>query len=719
MLAAANRLIGRNTTRYEPDKRLRTSREDGSQVEVVVCAGAEDEAVAIVDAMQEHHEAGTPWSEMAVLYRKHRHREAIVARLQEEDIPYTVVGGLSLFATPEIRDLEQGLRAIADPHDDVALTRMMTAGPWRLDALEILHVSRTARFDNAHLVDVVQQIVTAAEATANASADATTEPTLRAKLRRLLDVIQELQPQTFREGPFTILQRYLELTGQVLDMVAVGSTDAHRIVANIASFLRFAADWQAQHPEGTLGGFVDYLDAYQAAGGELPTSVELTEDVEGVRLMTLYQAKGLEFRHVFIPQLLVDEWPTREGYVSYFPEELLRERIQGEEIHTQEERRLLYVAITRAQDRLMLTTHAGPSAEKGSSLFVGEVLEGEDKEVTRVDRTSSWALPEEAEPDEAHADAEADGAATDRSATLLRRVMPLPSKRERRLELRLRANELIELLEGTNAADAEATAARAGLEARLADVGRSAAMAADAARAAGLDPLTLRHVAGDGAAGANLLEVAALPEKFSYSSLDTYERCPLQYAFRYVYKIPQPDRPVAAFAFGSAAHEAFEAFTRERRERLARGEEPPTREDLERHFRELWVPADFGDRPTEEAYQRRVTDLLDNFWTGEVSSIGQAIVEEQAFDLVIEDPDGGPPVVIGGFIDRIDRLPSGAVEVIDYKTGKMSSQKDVAQSLQLSIYALACRDALGLGTPGEGDPLLHGVRHPHEHHPDR
>ena len=66
---------------------------------------------------------------------------------------------------------------------------------------------------------------------------------------------------------------------------------------------------------------------------------------------------------------------------------------------------------------------------------------------------------------------------------------------------------------------------------------------------------------------------------------------------------------------------------------------------------------------------------------------------------MIEDPDGGAPVVITGSIDRIDRLPSGAVEVIDYKTGKLSSQKDVAESLQLSIYALACRDALGLGTP--------------------
>ena len=164
VLRAANRLIKRNLTRFEADKELWSERPEGLQVQVVQCAGAEDEAVAIVDAIRERlgDNAGESpdWSQAAVLYRKHKHREAIVARLREEDIPYTVVGGLSLFATPEIRDLEQALRAIADPHDDVALTRVMTAGPWRLDPLEILHVTRIARFDRrSRLVDVVTQIV--------------------------------------------------------------------------------------------------------------------------------------------------------------------------------------------------------------------------------------------------------------------------------------------------------------------------------------------------------------------------------------------------------------------------------------------------------------------------------------------------------------------------------------------------------------------------------
>ena len=160
VLDAANRLIGHNQTRFEPGKTLWSDRPTGPAVQMVTCAGPEDEAVAIVDAIRDKFGAEKRWSDVAVLYRKHKHRDAIVARLRDEDIPYTVVGGLSLFAMPEIRDLEQALRAIANPEDDVALTRLMTAGPWRLDALEILHVARIARFDTKqHLYAVIRQIV--------------------------------------------------------------------------------------------------------------------------------------------------------------------------------------------------------------------------------------------------------------------------------------------------------------------------------------------------------------------------------------------------------------------------------------------------------------------------------------------------------------------------------------------------------------------------------
>ncbi len=694
VIEAANRLIGRNETRFEPDKRLWTDKSTGVPVELHRCAGTEDEAVAIVDAIKAlaGEGSGRRYNDVAVLYRKHKHRDAIVARLRDEDIPYTVVGGLSLFEAPEIRDLEQGLRAIADPHDSAALVRMMTAGPWRMDALEILRVTRAHDFDRGTpLVEI---------AAGQRDSD-DTAPELRARLRALLASIEELNPLTWREGPYTILERYLERTGVVLDLLAAGTLEAKRSVVNIASFMRFASDWQAENPARTLAGFIAYLDAYKAAGGELPTSVELSEDVDGVRLMTLYQAKGLEFPIVIVPNLLDGEWPVREQSFGLFPRELLREQVPAGDLHTDEERRLLYVAMTRAQERLLLMTQ-GDGGEKAASRFVAELEDGAGAEMALVDRTATGEgaidADDAAMADDAGALDDGEGS-IDAALAAARRVMPLPTARERRLAMRLRASELVGLAEATAATDPEAEAARDAYAARLADLARGAAMSADEARAAGLDPLTFRSIALDTGAGANLLAIAPLPPTFSYSSLSTYEACPLRYAFSYVYRIPEPDRPAAHLTFGSTAHSAFEAFTKERRERLARGEPAPTREDLERHFTANWKPTAFGDRTTEATFERRVGRLLDNFWDGEVSSLGEAIAEELDFTLVIETADGTPPVRIYGGIDRIDRLPGGGIEVIDYKTGKISSQKGVDENLQLTIYALACRDALGLGTP--------------------
>lgn len=695
VLTAANRLIERNTARYEPDKRLRTDRTDGEPVSLVVCAGPEDEAVAIVDAIRAAVDPAEPrWSDMAVLYRKHKHREAIVARLREEDIPYTVVGGLSLFATPEIRDLEAGLRAIADPSDDVALSRLLTAGPWRLDALDLLRVTRTAAYDRRHLVEAIRAIVGTGQLSLDLAADEgtpgadpTADPALRARLRRVLGVLDELQPRAWREGPRTIVDRFLERSGQVLDLIAADTADAHRAVVNLASFLRFVADWQRANPRGSLADFVAYLDAYQQAGGELPASVELTEDVEGVRLMTLYQAKGLEFRHVFVPSLLENEWPTREGWSGFFPTELLREPALGGDGHLDEERRLLYVAMTRAQDRLTLTTQSGPGVDKGASQFVNELLDGMGPELVQIDR-AVWA-PAPPDPSDSPSPSQA----------LIRRVMPLPSRRERRLAQRLRATELIGLLEGTDPTDPETPGARERLAGQLAAIARAVTSGADEARAQGLDPLTLRDVAGADLPGASLLQVAPLPSRFSYSAFNVYEACPTRYAFQYLYRIPGPETPVGAFTFGTTAHETFEAFTKERRERAARGEPPPTRADLEATFRARWTPTGFPDKTAEEHYQRRVATLLDNFLAGEAAAEGEVIAEELRFELPLVHEDGSPPFLVTGSIDRIDRLPSGRVEVIDYKTGKLSSQKGVDESLQLSIYALACRDVLGFGTP--------------------
>ena len=610
VLTAANRLIGRNETRFEPDKRLRTDRPDGDPVELVVCAGAEDEAVAIVDAIKRRLGEATGGagrtSPSCTASTSTARRSSRGCATRTSRTPSSA--GCRLFETPEIRDLEQALRAIADPHDDVALVRMMTAGPWRLDALEILHVTPDRRASTgAHLIDVDHRDRRRRrdDGSRGRGATVTTDPATAGEAAPAPRRHRRAEPADLPRGP-------------AHDPRAVARADGHRARPDRGRHARGEADGRqhrelpalrgrlaAANPSGTLAGFVDYLDAYQAAGGELPTSVELTEDVEGVRLMTLYQAKGLEFPIVFVPQLLDGEWPTREGWSGYFPRELLREAVPEGDIHTEEERRLLYVAMTRAQERLILTTHGGPARDEGAvAVRRRDRRGGGGEDVRVVDRTARGAGAADGDGRRSR------GRRSTGSSRDARRVMPLPTARERRLALRLRASELVGLIEATDGDRPGGGGARERVRrTSWPTIGRAAAMAADEARAAGLDPLTFRTIALDTGAGANLLEVAPLPGAFSYSAFDTYERCPLQYAFRYVYRMPEP--PTARRRADASGRRPTRRSRRSRRSaasaRRAASRRRPARTSSASSARAGCRPA-FGDQTTEEGYQRRVDD---------------------------------------------------------------------------------------------------------------
>ena len=198
-------------------------------------------------------------------------------------------------------------------------------------------------------------------------------------------------------------------------------------------------------------------------------------------------------------------------------------------------------------------------------------------------------------------------------------------------------------------------------------------------------------------AGGSPFDFVPLPDWFSYSSFDMFERCPRQYALRYLCRL-ETELSSPAAAFGSVAHAAFEMFTRVRRERAAGGEGPPGRADLGRFFESAWVASPLAAEPDAEVWLQRAGPMLDRFWAEESAGTIETVGEEMRFRLRFP-LDWETSVAVTGFVDRVDRLASGAVELIDYKTGGASSAAEVESSLQLSIYALACRDALQLGRP--------------------
>ncbi|MEO6349448.1 MAG: ATP-dependent DNA helicase, partial [Candidatus Limnocylindrales bacterium] len=740
ILSAASRLIMRNQKRLKKLP-LRPIKPAGDKVEIVHVTDEQDEADVVVSWIKRTYESlpgPRRWSEIAVLYRKHRHRELIVDRLRKQDIPYVIVGGTGLFSVPEVRDAEAALRVAANPDDSAAFVRLLSAGPWRLDAPEILRLTNAAAWDARPVyqaaLDVLREraISVSEPADAGLTARAASRdpgPTLwtqsdfdeteaetvrerrgreerakwrkeqldarlRVKLERLTGLLDELVPRAQRDGPFSVLEDFLVRTNMLHDLIAVQTPESQRTVLALARFMRFVADWQLGHPRESLTDFVAYLDLYQDVGGDLDMDQQGRVDVEGVQLMTVYQAKGLEYEAVIVPRLVETQFPDTRDEQMLIPVGLLKQA-PPTDFAIDEERRLLFVAMTRAKSRLLLVPFQPTGKKNMPSRFVGEIETGNrpalapvsSDEYVRMPPPDDVAIEYRAMGPEAEVEASQPSASQSaaQSTVQLLKLMPVPLAHERRFHLRRRAVEILGNLEALGAND---VAGKQVLIEDLIQVAKEASEEADEARRAGLDPLTLNVLSRHAPAGKALLEMTALPPTFSHSQFYTYGECPLKYAFQRLYRIPIADTP-GYFEFGSVMHRAFEVYARIRQDALAAGHEAPGYDVLRDSFQAEWRPRNFADAQAAEHYSSRAEPALRRFYERELATQAQAIAFEAPFTLTIEPGGEEQSIRLYGKIDRIDRHQDGSIEITDYKTGKAKDQRDVDRDEQLSAYALA------------------------------
>ena len=170
----------------------------------------------------------------------------------------------------------------------------------------------------------------------------------------------------------------------------------------------------------------------------------------------------------------------------------------------------------------------------------------------------------------------------------------------------------------------------------------------------------------------------------SYSQLDTFMTCPLQYKYRYILRIPVP--PSAALTFGDTMHKTIRAFYE-----LVRQGGHPTKATLVKLLTDNWQHIGYRDRTYEEKMKRHGVELLEGFFDKGYDPNVIPTSLEEPFKIRIT-----PTLTLGGKIDRIDTLADGTKEIIDYKTGTAPRGRDPAKDLQLTVYAMA-------GGPPDGE----------------
>ena len=394
-----------------PDGRLHTENREGEKIRVVEFGAPQEEAQWVASEIERLHEAGARWGSMAALYRMHTHRDQLVGALQRRGIPF-VIRRFSILSNTLVRDLLAWLRLIGQPSDNVACARVLAAPYWGLEPRDLVRLAERAEKNRRRPlwdeVDAAQRELPFAR--------------MGTRLPELVALVKQLRQSARRKTASELLDDLIA----VLGVAPLPSEADHYYLDRFAGFVR---DWErkalAEAEAGEtaelagesasangerktgkrLSDFLEYLYYFNEARGDVCIEDQPADDA--VELMTVHSAKGLEFPHVFVIRLSKRDFPSGARKVVFeFPPELMKEEKPEGDFHIQEERRLFYVALTRAKQRLTLCTVV--NKWKKPSPFLEDLLE--DRKVKTFDaqqlapKVALAPVEEEAAPEPDSAD---------------------------------------------------------------------------------------------------------------------------------------------------------------------------------------------------------------------------------------------------------------------------------------------------------------------------
>jgi len=337
ILQAANHLVRFNRLRLE--KALRTTRPPGSLLVEYAGEDEREEAWFVAREIEWlHRKEKRPYSSFAVFYRTHAQSRVLEDYLLHLNIPYRIVGGVRFYQRKEIKDLVAYLRLLANPQDNMSLLRIINVPRRGIGEATLQQLTEYAQREGLPLYSALVKMLGEKQFSGRA----------RTRLEAFAGLIEELRQDAAAGGGITPLARkVLEKTGYLKELEADPTEEGRMRIENLQEFLSVTAEYDAQ------GGFFEFeedAEFSEAAGslGHFLAQIALLTDLDSYRegeeavvLMTMHAAKGLEFPIVFVTGM-------EEGIFPLF-------KAQNSEEELEEERRLCYVAITRAKERVYLT----------------------------------------------------------------------------------------------------------------------------------------------------------------------------------------------------------------------------------------------------------------------------------------------------------------------------------------------------------------------------
>jgi DNA helicase-2/ATP-dependent DNA helicase PcrA len=348
ILDAANAVINHNTGRKP--KRLWTDKKGGSKLTVFEAGSEHEEGYFVAEEILKNRKAGKRYDDHAVLYRTNAQSRVIEEILIKSDIPYQIVGGIKFYDRKEIKDILAYLRLISNPDDDISLMRIINVPKRGIGETTVEKLADAAAARGTSIFGVLEQVDTL-----DLSAR------FRGALADFHGLIRNLNAMVDYLSVTELTEQMLEMTGYREELRRENTIESRARLENIDEFLSVTLDFEKRSEDKSLVSFLTDL----ALIADIDTmDKDVADGKDAVVLMTMHSAKGLEFPVVFIIGMEEGVFPHSRAFLD------------NEEL--EEERRLAYVGITRAEEKLYLTcarmrTLFGKTASNAPSRFFKEI----------------------------------------------------------------------------------------------------------------------------------------------------------------------------------------------------------------------------------------------------------------------------------------------------------------------------------------------------------
>ena len=622
------------------NKRLKAVKTEEGVIQYLPCGTKEQEMQEVINKIIEIFNKGkdTILNDFAILCRTNEAANNFSRALELSDIPHQFLSSKGLYSRPIILDIISYFRLLDNYYEDSSMYRILNIPCFGILIEDIAKISQYSSRKSCSIYESLQQLPLIFGISQES----------QQKFNAILVLIKKYSVIAQQKNISEVFVSFLQDSGY-LDFLVKDKKQVKQNLDLINQFYDKIKQFEEEQYSPKLRDFVQQIDMELQSGEEGLLRFNPEEGPDTVKIMTIHSAKGLEFKYVFLVNLVDKRFPTIERKEPIeIPESLVKEVIPEGNVHLQEERRLFYVGMTRAKQGLFFFSAKdyGQARDKKPSRFLMECGLTETNYKSKITNSKFTPTPNFGV-----------------GARITNPKLQIPNKFQT----------------SSKSQDSRPH--------------RYASLAKRSGRAG--------------------FKGYAIPDHFSFTQLAAFEKCPLQYKFAHILRLPV--RGKAAFTFGKAMHNTLFEFVG----RIAKGNNVAQKQlffsnspeensgetrrrpaqiafdDLLKIYKQNWKDEWYENEKQKKEYYEQGKKSLKIFYDKFIKTkprikfIQDSPALEQGFNLKIGDN------ILIGKIDRIDATEDG-VEIIDYKTGSAKTELKAEEKMQLLIYQIAAEEVLGL-----------------------